>query len=111
MADRAAVAPGATVTFTVVATGPATYSTPCDGPMRLLVEDTTQFSVYAAVSRAGPASACGAVVVAAGSHEVYSVAWPVDPTLPDGTYQARLLLGDAAPLTLPIRVVRERSTC
>lgn len=111
MADRATVAPGQTVTFTVVAQGPARYAAPCTAPLQLVVDDATELSVFSAASSPGPASACGSLALGSGQREVYSVAWPVDPTLPRGRYYASLVLGDGPPLRLPISVAAAPGAC
>jgi hypothetical protein len=111
VADRGTVTPGATVTFTVVARGESRFTAPCAGPLQLLVDDSFQLSVYSTASAAGPSSPCGPVALAAGGRAVYSVAWPVDPSLPDGPYEATLVLGDMPSLRLAVTVTRAHASC
>ncbi|MGO8686406.1 MAG: hypothetical protein ACLQT7_04355 [Candidatus Dormibacteria bacterium] len=103
-ADRAQVDPGGTVTFTETVTGPATVEVDCSQPVQLVVTDRTGLSVYGSSSAAAGASACGTLVLGAGAGESYQVVWPVDPSLPGGTYTAILSLGDAPELTLSLAV-------
>jgi len=110
-ADRASVAPGETITFTVIAQGAISFTAQCTGPLQLLAADSAQLQVYSATSKAGGGSPCGAVTLAPGARAVYAVAWTLDGTLPDGTYTATLLLGDRPGLTLQIPVAPDTATC
>ena len=110
-AGQAVVAPGATVAFTVTATGPASFTAPCSGPLQLFVADDTTLRVYAAASATGPASPCGAVSLVKGKRDVYAVTWQVDPTLPPGPYTATLLLGDQPALTLTVKLASSVAGC
>jgi hypothetical protein len=110
-ADRAVVGPGGSVTFTVVARGPVAFRAGCDAPLQVVVDDSTQLSVYAGAAHPGPHSPCGAVSLAAGATAVYNTAWPVDPHLPAGTYRATLALGDLPALMLPVRVGVLQAPC
>jgi hypothetical protein len=103
-ADRAQVDPGGTVTFTETVTGPATVEVDCSQPVQLVVSDRTGLSVYGSSSVSAGAGACGDVVLGAGVEESYQVIWPVDPSLPGGTYTAVLTLGDAPGLSLSLAV-------
>jgi hypothetical protein len=103
-ADRAQVDPGATVTFTEAIAGPATVQVDCAEPLQVVVTDSTALSVYSGYSEEAAADACGTLTLAAGAGESYQVAWPVDPSLPGGTYTATLVLGDAPQLTLTLAV-------
>ncbi|MGD0370193.1 MAG: hypothetical protein ABSC16_00640 [Candidatus Dormibacteria bacterium] len=103
-ADQAQVDPGATVTFTETITGPATVQVDCSDPLQVLVTDSTALSVYSGYSEAAAADACGTLTLTGGASESYQVAWPVDPSLPGGTYTATLVLGDAPQLTLSLAV-------
>jgi hypothetical protein len=103
-ADQAQVDPGATVTFTETITGPATVEVDCSEPLQVLVTDSTALSVYSGYSAAAAAEACGTLTLAGGTSDVYQVTWPVDPSLPGGTYTATLILGDAPQLTLSLAV-------
>jgi hypothetical protein len=111
VADRAVVAPGGTVTFTVVASGVSRFNAPCSGPLHVVIDDASQAGVYSTSSASGPSSPCGAVALAAGGRAVYSVAWPVDPTLPGGPYEATLVLGDTPAIQLPIAVGAVKPSC
>jgi hypothetical protein len=105
-ADHAQVDPGSTVTFTETAAGPATVQVDCSQPLQVVVTDGTGLSVYSGSSPAAPASACvdGEVAVASGVTETYQVIWPVESSIPGGTYTATLILGDAPELTLTLAV-------
>jgi hypothetical protein len=104
-ADHAQVDPGGTVTFTEIADGSATLEVDCSQPLQVIVTDGTGLSVYSGYSAAAPASACaGEVTLATGAAETYQVTWPVDSSLPGGTYTATLVLGDAPELTLTLAV-------
>ncbi|MGA3183977.1 MAG: hypothetical protein ABSE52_05195 [Candidatus Dormibacteria bacterium] len=103
-ADQAQVDPGTTVTFTEIAAGPAMVQVDCAQPLQLIVTDDTGLSVYSGYSPAAPASACGEVTLAGGAIETYQVTWPVDSSIPGGTYTATLVLGDAPELTLSLAV-------
>jgi hypothetical protein len=103
-ADRAQVDPGATVTFVETVTGPASVQIDCTQPLQLVVADSSGLSVYSAASAGAGSGECGALSLAAGAGVSYQVAWPVDPTLPGGTYTATLSLGDAPQLTLNLAV-------
>jgi plastocyanin len=103
-ADKAQVDPGSTVTFTETAAGPATVQVDCSQPLQIVVTDGTGLSVYSGSSAAAPASACGEVDIAGGAAESYQVTWPVDSSLPGGTYTATLVLGDTPELTLTLAV-------
>jgi hypothetical protein len=105
-ADQAQVDPGGTVTFTETAGGPATVQVDCAQPLQVVVTDGTGLSVYSGYSPPAPASACveGEVAVASGVTETYQVTWPVESSIPGGTYTATLILGDAPELTLTLAV-------
>jgi hypothetical protein len=103
-ADQAQVDPGATVTFTEIAAGPASVQVDCSQPLQVIVTDGTGLSVYSGYSPAAPASACGEVTLAAGASQTYQATWPVDSSLPGGTYTATLVLGDAPELSLSLAV-------
>ena len=103
-ADQAQVDPGSTVTFTETAAGPATVQVDCSQPLQVVVTDGTGLSVYSGDSPPAPATACGEVTLASGAAETYQVTWPVDSSLPGGTYTATLVLGDAPELTLTLAV-------
>ena len=103
-ADHAQVDPGGTVTFTEIAAGPSTVQVDCSQPLQVVVTDGTGLSVYSGYSAAAPASACGAVTLTTGAEETYQVTWPVDLSLPGGTYTASLVLGDAPQLSLTLAV-------
>jgi len=103
-ADQAQVDPGATVTFTETLSGPATVQVDCSEPLQVLVTDSTSLSVYSGYSEGVATSACGTLTLAVGASQSYQVAWPVDPSLPGGTYTATLVLGDAPQLTLTLAV-------
>ncbi|MGD0448992.1 MAG: hypothetical protein ABSB36_10365 [Candidatus Dormibacteria bacterium] len=103
-ADHAQVDPGTTVTFTETAAGPATVQVDCTQPLQVVVTDGTGLSVYSGSSPAAPASACGEVALASGLTETYQVTWPVESSIPGGTYTATLILGDAPELTLTLAV-------
>lgn len=103
-ADQAQVDPGNTVTFTETVTGPATLQVDCSQPLEVIVTDSTALSVYSGSSAAVGAGSCGTVTLAPGGEASYQVAWPVDPTLPGGTYTATLALGDAPQLSLSLAV-------
>ncbi len=103
-ADQAQVDPGATVTLTETITGPATVQVDCSAPLQVLVTDSTALSVYSGYSAEAAADACGTLILAAGARQSYQVTWPVDPSLPGGTYTATLVLGDAPQLTLSLAV-------
>jgi hypothetical protein len=103
-ADRAQVDPGSTVTFIETITGPATQQIDCSQPLQVVVTDSTGLSVYSGDSTAAVSSACGTLTLASGAGESYQVAWPVDPSLPGGTYTATLVLGDAPQLSLNLAV-------
>ena len=103
-ADQAQVDPGGTVTFTETAAGPATVQVDCAQPLQVVVTDGTGLSVYGGYSPPAPASACEEVDLAAGAAETYQVIWPVESSIPGGTYTATLILGDAPELTLTLAV-------
>jgi hypothetical protein len=105
-ADHAQVDPGGTVTFTETAAGPASVQVDCSQPLQVVVTDGTGLSVYSGYSPAAPATACGEgeVDLAAGAAETYQVPWPVESSIPGGTYTATLILGDAPELTLTLAV-------
>jgi len=111
-ADRAFVALGQTATFTVIAQGSVSYTASCGHPLQLLVADASQLQVYSGTSAAGGGgSPCGAVSLGPSARAVYAVTWPVESTLPGGTYTATLLLGDRAPLVLSIAVGAQVAGC
>jgi len=103
-ADQAQVDPGAIVTFIETVTGPATLQIDCSQPIQLVVTDSTGLSVYSGYSAAAAGAGCGALTLAAGAGESYQLTWPVDPSLPGGTYTATIALGDAPQLTLNLAV-------
>jgi hypothetical protein len=103
-ADQAQVDPGGTVTFTETAAGPAMVQVDCAQPLQVVVTDGTGLSVYGGYSPPAPASACEEVDLAAGAAETYQVIWPVESSIPGGTYTATLILGDAPELTLTLAV-------
>ncbi len=103
-ADRALVDPGGTVAFTEIVDGPAMVEVDCSQPLQVVVTDGTGLTVYSGYSAGAPPSACGEVSLAAGAGETYQVSWPVDASLPGGTYTATLVLGDAPELTLNLAV-------
>ncbi len=103
-ADQAQVDPGAAVTFTETIAGPATVQVDCSQPLQILVTDSTALSVYSGYSAEAAADACGTLTLAGGASQSYQVTWPVDPSLPGGTYTATLVLGDAPELTLSLAV-------
>jgi len=91
------------VTFTETLTGPASVDEiECAQPLQVIVTDSTALSVYSGSSAAG--GACGTVTLVAGSSQTYQVAWPVDSSLPGGTYTATLILGSAPQLSLNLAV-------
>jgi hypothetical protein len=92
------------VTFTEVAVGPATVQVDCSEPLQVAVTDSTGLTVYSGSSAGSPPGACGEVALAAGAADTYQVTWPVDSSLPGGTYTATLVLGDAPELTLNLAV-------
>ncbi len=104
VADQAQVDPGATVTFTETLAGPATVQVDCSQPLQVLVTDSTALSVYSGYSVGAAADACGTLTLAGGASDTYQVTWPVDPSLPGGTYTATLVLGDTPQLTLTLAV-------
>jgi len=103
-ADQGRVDPGAQVNFTETVTGPTILQVDCQQPLQLVVTDATGLSVYSGAEAPVAAGLCGRLSVAAGAAEAYQVSWPVDPSLPGGTYQATLMLGDAPELTLAVAV-------
>ena len=91
------------MTFTETLTGPASVDEiECAQPLQVIVTDSTALSVYSGSSAAG--GACGTVTLVAGSSQTYQVAWPVDSSLPGGTYTATLILGSAPQLSLNLAV-------
>ena len=110
-ADRARVDPGGTVTITETVTGPASLRVDCSQPLQLIVTDSTDLSVYSGYSAGAPDAACGDLSLASGDGQTYQVGWPVDPSLPGGTYTATLVLGNAPQLTLSLAVGALPGTC
>jgi len=102
--DRSRLHGGTAVTFTVLVTGPAAYQAACDGPLQLLVADTSDQHVYSGKSAPAMVGGCGDVTLAEGQRQVYNVSWQPEPTLPAGTYEAVLLMGDQPGLTVPLVV-------
>jgi hypothetical protein len=103
-ANQAQVDPGSTVTFTETASGPATLEVDCSQPLQVVVTDGTGLSVYSGYSAAAPSTACEEVTLADGASATYQVTWPVEASIPGGTYTATLTLGDAPELTLTLAV-------
>ncbi|MGD1053442.1 MAG: hypothetical protein ABR950_06395 [Candidatus Dormibacteria bacterium] len=104
VADQALVDPGGTVTFTETAAGPANLEIDCTQPLQVIVTDGTGLGVFSGYSASAPASECGDVTLASGASTTYQVVWPVDSSIPGGTYTATLVLGDAPELTLTLAV-------
>ena len=90
--------------FTEIVDGPAMVEVDCSQPLQVVVTDGTGLTVYSGYSAGAAPSACGEVSLAAGAGETYQVSWPVDASLPGGTYTATLVLGDAPELTLNLAV-------
>jgi len=103
-ADRAQVPDGGTVRLSVDATGPATYTAPCDQPVQVIVVDSTDLHVAALTDPAPKGTPCGAVTLTAGQTAHYEVLWTTDATLPPGMYRLVATLGDQAPLVVHVDV-------
>lgn len=106
VASSGRVDPGATVSFTVTATGPAQiHFDDCTAPLRIIVADQADDHIFSgqSVPISDPAR-CPTAALGAGQSLTTTVSWPVDPTLPGGVYTAVLMLGDAPQLSLSVAV-------
>jgi hypothetical protein len=102
--DQAVMPSGGTLVATVKVAGPLAYQAPCDGPLRLIVVDSSDIHVDSLAPAAPKGTPCGAVNLASGQKAEYDVQWTADPTLPPGGYRLVLALGDQAQLALSVRI-------
>jgi len=110
-ADEAVVSGGDDVSFTVVVQGPDNYTAACPTPLQLLVEDDSSLRVYAGTAPSGPSSPCGDVALTGAQRAVYTAVWPVDPSLPSGTYVAHLVLGDQPDYVVQLQLGLPTTLC
>ena len=103
-AGSGVVALGSTAHVAVRVVGPASYQAPCEGPVRMIVVDSSDMHLYTDTPPAPRGTPCGAVTLAAGQHAEYDLSWPVDPTLPTGGYRLLLALGNQPDMVLPLHV-------